>query len=323
MAEHHTVPRMHLRRFADGQKFLMASPRGGGRQVRMSVKRACAEAGYYELELEEPHDQEFPPEFVEGSLSYFEGRVAPIIEGLVQDEFALSMWDRFYLTLFVAFQIARGPAFRRELSEMMTMQARLELQTRVTPKKARNWLRKKGLAADDVAVENFVREALDGAWKLVGSNSAYVQAMLQWVFEDLHPLLFTTRRIRVLRFAQPVLLTSDQPAVLWARPGRDLYAEPLGVATADAIWMPLDRRHALALVASGREGIIDTGFLRAKQINTAVAAAAHDWIFQHPNEEPLDVSRLPRRPELKAEAIRIHEGPGEVRVLNRIYRPTP
>ncbi len=320
MARHHTVPQMHLRRFADSEHFVSAVPTTGGRPQRMSVKRASAEMGFYNLELAPPHDEDFPPEFVEGSLSYFETKAAPIIERLVHGDFALSDWDRFYLTLFVAFQLVRGRAFRAELSATMTVQARLDLQTRVTPTRARRWLRSKGLPADERAVVAFVHEAINGPWKLVGSNSTYVQAMLQSAFEDVHPRLFLCRRLRVLRFAQPMLLTSDEPAVLWGRPKRDLYASPLGTATADSIWMPLDRRHALALVRSGREGIVDSPPQRAHQINTAVAASARQWDFQHPEDDPVDVSTLPPHGEPVAEVVAVQRRPGEARVLNRIFK---
>ncbi len=60
MARHHLVPQMLLRRFAEDGRILQASPRDGGSPIHMTVSKACAEAGFYELELEPQHQSEFP-----------------------------------------------------------------------------------------------------------------------------------------------------------------------------------------------------------------------------------------------------------------------
>lgn len=84
--------------------------------------------------------------------------------------------------------------------------------------------------------------------------------------------------------------------------------------------MPLDRQHALSLVRSGKEGIVDSGLVRARQINTAVPTAAHRWVFQHPDDEPIDISRLPPRERFRREVVRVTSDGDEMRVLNRIVK---
>lgn len=303
---------------------LLATPRNGGPSIRMTVDKACAEAGFYDLDLELEYQDEFPLDSVENALADFESRAAPIFNRMSEGDLRLSDWDWYNLTLFVALQLARGWAFREELVEIVTLRARLELQSLVTPERTRQYLKDQGLPATDRDVETMMEETLRGGWRVVPSGSMAVQAMLRYALEHLHPMLFAERRLRVFRADPPVFLTSDQPAVLWSRSDRDLEAEPLGVATADAIWLPFDRHHLLSLDPVDAP----TGHKRptkdlVEEVNRLVSAAASKWIFQHPGEPPIDVSRLPERPRWEAEVVDVRRDSEELRVLHRFLRRHP
>lgn len=319
MPRHHIVPRMLLRRFAADGKMVLATPREGGRSLRMSVDNACVEVGFYDIELEPEYQDEFPPDSVERALADFEGRASSIFNRMAQGDLQLSNWDWYNLTLFVALQLARGWAFREELIQIATLRAHLELTKTVTPERTRNYLEERGLPATDTDIEIFMNKTLEDGWRLVPSGSTAVQAMLSYGLEQLHPMLFAMRRLNVFATESPVFLTSDQPTVLWARPDRDLEMNPLGVATADAVWMPFDRQHLLspepvdAPWPSGPENIVE-------QVNEYVAAAASKWIFQHPEDRPIDVSLLPERPQWEADVVDVRQEGDDLRVLYGFLR---
>jgi hypothetical protein len=95
---------------------------------------------------------------------------------------------------------------------------------------------------------------------------------------------------------------------------------PLGIASADAIYMPIDRRHAIALLLSGDERVIDATPKRAEIINHLVASGAHRWIFQHPDDPPIDVGNLLERPKWGVETLRAVAKGDEIRVQKRVVR---
>lgn len=320
MARDHIVPQMLLRRFADKGERLLATPRAGGARVPMTVTRACREAGFYDIDIDPAFSHLAPRNQIELSLADFEGRASRLFERFAEDHLDLTPQDRFDLMLFVAFQAVRGWSFRAEISELATLMAKEEIRPRLTTQRLRSQLRKDGRPFDDAAVAAWRDELLTSDWKVVPSQSAAVQQMGLLALNVIHPDLYFRRRVRVLRFEDPLLLVSDEPVALWARPHRDLHVHPLGIASADAIYMPIDRRHAIALLLSGDERVIDGGPTRAETINYLVASGAHRWIFQHPDDPPIETGDLLERPRWGVETLgAIAEG-DEIRVQKQVVR---
>jgi len=281
-----------LRRFADDRERLVMVPRLGGDPKPTSVAKACAEGGFYDFEVADEYRHLADREHVETLLSQVEGKNSQHLDTLVDGGFPLPDQTKFDLALFLALQFARGWVFREDLVEIASHAARLHMAT-ISESQARDWLRERGSATDGRSVRDFVQrvQAMEGM-RVVPSNSEAVRQMLQYAIEDVLPHLYR-RQWRLLRFERPCLLISDQPVAMWGRPTRDLDRHPLGVATADAVWFPVDRCHALALLHSGDEKLCDAPLSRARQINLAVAASAHRWIFHHPADSPFDELELP------------------------------
>jgi hypothetical protein len=320
MARDHIVPQMLLRRFADEGERVLASPRVGGPAVPMTVKRACREAGFYDVDIDPAFSHLAPRNQIEMSLADFEGRASRLFDRFAGDQLDLSDQDRFDLMLFVAFQAVRGWSFREEISELATLMAKEELRPRLTTERLRVQLRKDGRPNEDAAVQAWREELMTSNWKVVPSQSAAVQQMGLLALNVIHPDLYFRRRVRLLRFEEPALLLSDEPVALWVRRDRDLDVHPLGIATADAVYMPIDRRHAIALVLSGDEGIIDASPRRAEIINRLVASGAHRWIFQHPDDRPIQVGDLQERPRWGVETLGVVAEGDRIRVQKRIVR---
>jgi hypothetical protein len=124
----------------------MMIPRRPPHQRRgVSVAKACAEQGFYEIaagDLEESHRAGHDPEAVEKVLASIEGTVSRIMADILRDGFPLPEERRFKLSLFTALQVTRGWRFRSEMNELGTSAMRQYLET-LSPDYFRGWARQR------------------------------------------------------------------------------------------------------------------------------------------------------------------------------------
>ncbi len=242
------------------------------------------------------HQAGHDPEAVEKLLSQIEGSTAPILAGMVQGRFPPSDEERFRVSLFIAMQISRGWRFRHDVNALATLAARQHLPALVTDERIRRYLRQRGKASDPKAVGEFRRRILaEDAFTVHMTQPFAVQQALQFAIETFQPLLYF-RTWRLLRFKKPLLLTSDNPVGLWTA-ATDEQQPSHGVGTAQAIFLPLGRQTALALVHRGSDAVATPGPVRARIINLAVASGAERWIFHHPSDQKRCATRrFPRSP---------------------------
>lgn len=304
MARHHTVPQMYLRRFSDDrEQVLLVSRDDLTHRHRSGVVRACREASYYtvpEDDLEEYAREGHDVEMVEQTLSDIEGTANLRIQELLRGSCPPPSDEvRFRLSLFFAIQMTRGTFFRRAMNQMSDLLAPAWLANEFSEDEVR---RRLAALRGEPPTDEQVREARD---LLLGPNGPrpqwrqghYVQESLR-VALHLQQYLFL-RTWRLLKFDQPCLITSDEPVAVLAGDG----PMPLGPANSPAIWVPLDRQHALAMTLRGAEGVVRAGVIRARQINQMVADQAERWILCHAD----DVEWLPQvlgpRTEMRDEMI--------------------
>jgi hypothetical protein len=102
------------------------------------------------------------------------------------------------------------------------------------------------------------------------------------------------RTWQLVRFPDPVLLTSDTPVVLWA-PSTAGKAYQVGLGSAHEVRVPLDARHALIVARQAPAGEIvrDLGARQARALNRTVAEGAVEWMYYHPESDPLEGVELP------------------------------
>lgn len=309
---------MLLRRFADDQDRLIVRQRDGEAEIPMTVNRACREVGFYDIELDPSVQHLAPANQVEISLSDFEGRARPLLDRLVTGDLQLTDQNRFDLLLFVAFQAARGWRFREEVTDLVTLEARRHLEATMTVEDVQVWLRDQGQPSGVAAARRRRRHILESSWRVAPPPSALVQGMIGFALNILHPDLYFGRRIQVVRFDKPSLYLGDEPVVLWTEGDG-----PVGFGNADVIYMPIDRRHALALPRLGLEGLrtVDEGM--ATRVNGLVATSAHRWIFRHPDDPPVPNGIIDVRPAWAETTVDVRRQGEEVRVLKRIERRVP
>ncbi|QBR93757.1 DUF4238 domain-containing protein [Nocardioides euryhalodurans] len=322
MTRHHLVPQMYLRLFADERSRITLVDRDDlDRAFRTSVKKACAEVGFYDWRPDlhpdsPPVDEEIlHPEFVERSLSAFESRaVSPIRRILSSGQPPHTKEDRYHLTNFIAFQMTRTRRFREDLSATGTKAMREHLKSTLDAASVAEWLRARGEPYSPEDVREFIASATgeDGP-RLVPDPAYAIQQAVGQALTTVAEALWT-RQWAVAAFDEPRLLTSDEPVVLW-HPGD----EPVGPVNAPIVWLALGRRHLLEMRADDAPLLAQED--RAAIFNAAVATGADRWIIHHPHDTRLLAETVVGpRSAWGDEVVRTTLTEDEVRVLKRHRR---
>lgn len=296
MPRHHYVPQFLLRGFADTREQLLVVSRTDLRRTyRAVVGRAAAEHGFYaissdELAVESRRDHN--PEAIEAALAEIESDAAIDVENIRGGSFALNLDAHYRLVRLTALQLSRVPSFRQDYVEMANIAARRALELKLSRERVREYLLRRGKAVDDRSVNEFYDAARTSKFTLKPSKAHLTQATIKIGIEAFMPDLFQ-RIPKILRFAEPSLLTSDAGAGLWA-PGHG-NPRKAGIANARAVFLPLDRFTALAFMREGKpsDGVVQR--IWADHINTVVAGSAAERIYQHPDDSLLSRIDLPAR----------------------------
>jgi hypothetical protein len=298
----------------------------------ITVDKACAEQGFYTIaveDLEETHRADHDPEAVEKVFADLEAEAATIIRAVLEGGFPLSPELRFKLALFAALQVTRGWRFRRDMNDLGTFAMRQYVEA-LPSDRFRDWLRGQGMPSNDASVAAFRERVVgpDGP-QLVMSQPFAVQESLRMALEEISTHLFL-RTWRLLRFSDDLLLTSDNPVGIWSLvppgmgwPGGQDFS--VGVANAQMICLPLNRRTALAMIPrAGPDRMTDSGPTRARQINMAVIHDAERWIYHHPGDRLLDGIAIPQHAVFTDETVAVREEAGGIRrELHRVIRRMP
>ena len=287
----------------------------------VTVNNACNEIGFYkiptddlEVEARDGHD----PEQVETILAEIEGESKKYIDEMLNGVFPPRLEARFRLSMYVALQMTRGWGFRQEVDELNTLMVPHFAEMYITPERVRAELRRSGQPYGSTDVENMLaRLTRPGLLRPKLRQGHHVQNMLQLALDSIMPLLWQ-RTWRLLEFGEPMLLTSDEPVAVF-RP-EDNTAGIAGIADSRAIWLPLDRQHALAFTLTGAEQVVPSGPTRARQINSIVATQARRWIFHHPDDNPLAGLELGPRMVVVDEVVGVRREGDTIRELHRLVR---
>lgn len=283
--------------------------------IPVTVNNACNQIGYYEIptdDLEVEARQGHDPEQVETIFAGIEGESNQYIDEMLSGVFPPSPESRYRLSMYVALQITRGWSFRQRMDEVANLVAPHFVELHASPERVRAMLRRSGRPHKPTDVDNII------AWltgpegpRPVLRQGHYVQNMLQLAMEIM-PHLFQ-RVWRLLDFGEPMLLTSDEPVAI-----DQSQDDAGGIANSRAIWIPLDRQHALAFTRTGTEQIVPSKRTRANQINSIIASQAHRWIFHHPDDNPLVGLKLGPRTTLADEVVDVIRGGDTIRELHRL-----
>lgn len=317
---------MLLRRFATDDERLVMAAREAPHEARpTSVRKACAEVGFYAIPTEELDPQareDHDPEVAERVLAGVESATSALLDELTEGRLPQDEDDRITLALFAALQMTRGWQFRRDLDDMVNASAMREIRARTDDARVRAFLRDRGDAYDDAAVRDFHERLRTNPPRIVMGHGSVVQTSVQHAVEQVLPVLLT-RPWHLLRFDRPLLLTSDAAIAPWSPPSPAGTPSP-ALMTARAVFLPVDRQTCLAFGSTGGDRVEQARPARAKRINLAVASAATRWVFHHPDDRPLDHLVVPPPTVLVDELVdRVLEPGGIVREKRMFVRRVP
>jgi hypothetical protein len=290
--ERSLVPRFLLAGFADTAGQLMAERRDRTRRQLIAVDAAVAELGGYAL----------PADRAEASalarlLAEAEARAGEAVRRVTGGVFPPPEADRASLALILAVQLLLGRYHRAEAARAATLVGQLIVSTIEETEAAHAAAREEHekAEADDPAGAD---AELAGTGRSEAAPGAGAPAVMlpggPPVPRSLGtvPALarqLTARTWQLVRFPSRVLLTSDTPTVLWA-PSEAAKPYQVGLGSAHEVRVPLDPRHALIVArrAAAGEIVRDLSERHARALNRTVAEAAAEWMYYHPESDPLE-----------------------------------
>jgi hypothetical protein len=291
---HHTVPKFYLERFSVDEHVELVDRNNFEKWIPASIKRALAENRFYSIETDEGWDAE-----AEIMLAkHIDGPASSAIRRMFDEGRSLNAaGPRATISAFLAFQSVRGARERHALVEHAKAVHR-KMASMATPEMVLRYARAGGAEGmteeDSVDTAEFLR---GGEYKIEIHREASLHLGTALpIVEDL-ARMFYARSWCVFEFAEPWLVTSDEPVALV---GADFHAPGSagGFPHAREIVFPLDPQHALVMVRPDR----DVGQLRitlgprdAQVINRHVAFNAHRFIVRKPGTNPLAGLTVPER----------------------------
>ena len=290
------VPRFLLAGFADATGQLMAERRDRTRRRLVQVDAAVTELGRYAV----PPDHADAPALAR-LLAEVEARASAAVQRIRGGAFPPQAEDRAGLALALAGQLLLGRYHRAEAGRAATLVGQLIVSTI------------EGAETEDEELDDAEDDAPESAGDepepdspedptSAGDPAARPPDVLlpgqPPVGRSLAAMPTLARQLaartwQLVRFPDPTLLTSDTPVVLWA-PSSASKRHQVGLGSAHEVRVPLDARHALIVARHAPAGEIvrDLGPRQARALNRTVAEGAVEWMYYHPESDPLEAVEL-------------------------------
>jgi hypothetical protein len=285
---HHTVPRLLLRRFADGKQ-IMRVPLDGSGSKPIGIADATVRSHYYSMQDATGQRDDT----IEDLLSGLESQAAKVITKIISRHvWPLELVDRAVLGEWIAAQHARIPAVRKANDEIADYLLKFEIAAGGKPE-----VRRRMEAQGEAPVSD---EEVDAIWaELADFSSYYVELPVNDHLLTMGNAMATAyewmmaRSWKLCRFEHETLLLSDHPVTLLRDPSAPEW-RGVGLANAAAIMIPIDRRAAIIMGApGGRDEMFPADAEVAKELNHRFAWNSRTELFHHPDDDPLDGIELP------------------------------
>ncbi|MFA1543495.1 DUF4238 domain-containing protein [Actinomadura monticuli] len=286
---HHTVPRFHLKRFANEHGRLIRVALPGDKSHPISVNDATVEKDFYLLEDE----QGTQSDALEDLLSEVEGNAAKGVRNIVDEHiWPITGKTRESVAAWAASQALRTTSQRQSSSEIADIMLKMQIGIGGKPQ-VRHVLRDRlgREPTDSEVATNWATLSNFDSYAVESHPHNHLKIMLS-LWPDT-TAMFCARGWTVVRFERKALITCDAPVYLAPAPDHPEWAG-IGLATAGTILVPLDRRVALLMGEVGAPDARAAGTtLLYKQYNQALAWNARTAIFHHPNDPLFDGLELP------------------------------
>lgn len=280
---HHYVPQFYLRRFARNDDLWRVRFDDPSAPTPVVVKDAAVIKDFYttvDVDIGETVAVERVLALLDGEAS---GAVARLAFGVL---FPPQLQDRLNLALWISMLCVRGPQHRRQMEAMADHAFKMHLSLIHNEDQAREHLRSDGVAPSDAEVQELLEavEQMD-SWEISPHQNDLVQMMLRLALHSTRYIL--GRYWTLLRFPEPGLVLTDKPLVMYQSPEKRSSWFGVGLATADELWLPLDRRTALIL---HNEEVVGERIIKAPpdhsvdDFNQAVVSQAYAELYCHPDD---------------------------------------
>jgi hypothetical protein len=270
---HHYVAQWHLQGFA-GNSHVLTLPLDGGSSFQQNVHNTAAINHFYRLDGQGKASSALEDWFA----TEIEGPAAGAFRRLQDGLFPPLKEDRFHIARYMAAQLLRTPRARAAIHDFVDLSTKVRVINSEPGAYGPSW--------DEVTKLN---------WRVVVGADEHALAIVDQL--DMHAAYLFSLHWSVVVFKRSSLLTSDNPVAMW-RDGVNDDPFGIGVATADEFWFAVNRRCALGLSAipiPAPELRLAPNRTLAININQLLANGAWDWIFHHPDDNPLDGVVLPPR----------------------------
>jgi hypothetical protein len=285
---HHTVPRLLLRRFADGKRIIRVPLDGSGAKP-IGIADATVRSHFYSMQDATGQRDDT----IENQLSVLEDQAARVITKVIsKGEWPLSIADRAVLGEWTAAQYARIPAVRQLNTEIADQLRKIEIAMGGKPEVRRRLeSRGKGPVSE---------EQVEAAWaEQTDFSSHSVELPVNDHLLTMARAMVTAheavmaRSWKLCRFEHETLLLPDHPVTLLRDPSAPEW-RGVGLATAAAILVPIDRRAAIIMTSPGaHDGMFPAEAGVANELNHHFAWNSRTELFHHPDDNPLDGIELP------------------------------
>jgi hypothetical protein len=287
---HHYVPKFYLRRFAADDQIVRVRFDKPRLRDTLHVNDVAVMRDLYttiDVDVGETVAVERILAVVDGAAS---SAIARLALGVL---FPPQRADQLALALWLSMLHVRGPSARRWMEAMADHTMKMQMSLVHDEASARAHLRgDDGTEPDDETVKALLEtvESMD-EWEITPHQNEMVQQMLDLGLKATP--FFLGRRWAVVKFPENGLVLTDKPVVLYKKPENRSPFMGVGLASADEIWLPLDRSTALILHTD--EVIGDRVFpapagVTVDTFNQMVVGQAYQEVYCHPD----DVARLKR-----------------------------
>lgn len=288
----HIVPKFYLKGFSDTSEQIRRVELPGDRSYLLSITNASVIKDFYTIILPDGSESDaFERAFIE-----IEGAAAEAVRITTSGIWPLPPESRLALANWIALQHLRSEDIRADQSAMTAQMVRLLVG--ISGKAALRQVIEKAEG------RTLTEEELDWEWKDITKPGGpdLTPDVNQHMKLLLSMLDGTTRLIydchwTLYKFSRRVLITSDHPVSVVEKPG-----QPVGLATAEMFFAPLNRklaltirpRHRLPLEIRSIPDVVYPGStLLARTFNKETAARARRYIYHHPDDSPLQELHLP------------------------------